>query len=337
MSPTKLVENRRFFAFLGLVLVAVLATPRPLAGQVRAIAEMNTEQIRTMDPARTVVILPGGVLEQHGPYLPSYADGYWNERMAREVAEAISARPGWTAVLFPPIPLGVGGANEIGGKYSFPGTYSIRSTTMRAVFMDLACELGEQGFRWIFVMHSHGGVNHNQMLDEAGDFFRETYGGQMVHLLGLEPVFSVDFGLDAAAVKADGLSVHAGAAETSGIQFLRPDLVPDAVSSAPDRSGETMADLIRLARAPDWPGYLGAPRLATAAQGARATQAGAAAAISHALKILDGLDPRTIRRISDIFRNQPESAALAENGRREEQRRQATQDAWLARRRSPQR
>lgn len=328
---------RRPLAFLCSFIVALLAAPRPVASQVLAIAEMNTEQIRQLDRARTVVILPGGILEQHGPYLPSYADGYWNERMAREVAEAMSARPGWTAVLFPPIPLGVGGANEIGGKYSFPGTYSVRSTTMRAVFMDLADELGEQGFRWIFVLHSHGGVNHNQMLDEAGDFFRDTYGGQMVHLLGLLPVFTVDFGLDAAAVKADGLSVHAGAAETSGIRFLRPDLVPDAVSNAPDRRGEAMADLIRLARAPDWPGYFGAPRLATAAQGARATHAGAAAAVSYALKILDGLDPRTIHRMSDIFRERPETAALAEAGRREEQRRQATQDAWLARRRAQQR
>lgn len=199
--------------------------------------------------------------------------------------------------------------------------------------MDLASELGEQGFRWIFVLHSHGGVNHNQMLDEAGDFFRDTYGGQMVHLLGLAPVFGVDFELDANAVKADGLSVHAGAAETSGIQFLRPDLVPAAVSGAVDRRGETMADLVRLAREPEWPGYFGAPRLATAAQGARAAAAGAAAATSYAFRILDGLDPRTVPRISDAFRGQPETAALAADGVREEQRRQAIQDAWIARQR----
>ena len=68
-------------------------------------------------------------------------------------------------------------------------------------------------------------------------------------------MFGVDFELDANAVKADGLSVHAGAAETSGIQFLRPDLVPAAVSGAVDRRGETMADLVRLAREPEWPGY----------------------------------------------------------------------------------
>ena len=57
----------------------------------------------------------------------------------------------------------------------FPGTYAIRSSTLRSVFMDLASELGEQGFRWIFVVHGHGAPNHNRMLDQAGDYFHDTY------------------------------------------------------------------------------------------------------------------------------------------------------------------
>ena len=28
--------------------------------------------------------------------------------------------------------------------------------TLRAVYMDLANELGEQGFRWVFLVHNHG-------------------------------------------------------------------------------------------------------------------------------------------------------------------------------------
>jgi len=71
------------------------------------------------------------------------------------------------------IPLGVSGANEIGGRYSFPGTYAVRSTTMRAVFVDLASELGDQGFRWLFVVHLHGAPMHSRALDEAGNYFRE--------------------------------------------------------------------------------------------------------------------------------------------------------------------
>jgi creatinine amidohydrolase len=53
--------------------------------------------------------------------------------------------------------------------------------------MDLAGELGEQGFRWIFVVHGHGSPFHNLILDQACDYFRDSYGGRMVHLRGLEP------------------------------------------------------------------------------------------------------------------------------------------------------
>lgn len=76
--------------------------------------------------------------------------------------------------MFPPIPLGSGGANEIGGKYRFPGTYAVRPATLRAVFMDLAAELGEQGFRWLFIVNDHGSPDHNRMLDHAGGFFERA-------------------------------------------------------------------------------------------------------------------------------------------------------------------
>ena len=133
--------------------------------QIYRVAQMNTEQIRALDKQKTVVILTGGILEQHGPHLPSFADGYSNEWLAQKLAEAVVGRAGMSVLLFPTIPLGHEGANEIGGKHVFPGTYSVRRTTFRAIFMDLATELGEQGFRRIFIMHGHGAPFHNLMLD----------------------------------------------------------------------------------------------------------------------------------------------------------------------------
>ena len=121
----------------GAGLLAVLL-PAAAGGQVLKVAEMTGEQIRALDRATTVVILPGGILEQHGPHLPSFADGYLNQSHADALAEAIARRPGWRALVFPIVPLGSGGANEIAGKYSWPGTYAVRTATLRAIFMDLA-------------------------------------------------------------------------------------------------------------------------------------------------------------------------------------------------------
>jgi hypothetical protein len=88
--------------------------------QVYNLSDLNTEQIRSLDATRTAVVVPGGILEEHGPYLPAYADGFYAEAYSRELAHAIVSRPGWTVLMFPQIPLGVGGANSLGGKDIFP-------------------------------------------------------------------------------------------------------------------------------------------------------------------------------------------------------------------------
>ena len=180
----------RVLRYRAFVVVIACAMRSSASAQVHHLKELSdqSKRSRRSTRSRTVVLMPGGILEEHGPYLPSFTDGYFNESVAQRLAEAIVARPGWNVVMFPTIPLGVGGANEIGRQHVFPGTYAVRSTTLRAVFMDLATELGEQGFRWIFIVHTHGAPNHNRMLDQAGDYFRDTYGGHMVHLMGLLPL-----------------------------------------------------------------------------------------------------------------------------------------------------
>jgi creatinine amidohydrolase/Fe(II)-dependent formamide hydrolase-like protein len=294
------------------------------------VAQMNTEQIKTLDRSRTVVLLPGGILEQHGPYLPSFTDGYANEWLTQQLAEAIVKRPGWNVLIFPTVPLGVGGANEIGRKYVFPGTYAVRSATLRAVFIDLATELGEQGFRWVFIIHAHGAPNHNRMLDQAGDYFRDTYGGHMVHLMGLMPVFGADAGtLTEAEKKENGFSVHAGAGETSDLLFLRPDLVSRTVLQARPQTARDWEELVRIARAPQWPGYFGSPRLATAEKGARESASWAGAATEYALKILDGLDERQIPRFSSLSSKSPANVAIDRDALVHEQRIQRREQAWL--------
>lgn len=291
-------ENARMKTRVVLVALALMIA-RPLAAQVLRLAELNTEQIAKLDRAKTAVLLPGGVLEQHGPYLPSFTDGYMNEWWTERLAEAIVARPGWTALVFPMLPLGDGGANEIGGKFVFPGTYGVRVSTLRAVYMDLATELGEQGFRWVFIIQNHGSPLHNLALDQAGDYFRDTYGGPMVNLCGLEPTDAAPPpALPAETLEANGIDIHAGLSETSRMMFIKPNLVGSGVADAPSYAGRTPPELLEIARRANWPGYFGAPRFATAAYGAAVMQYRANLYIAAALQILAGKDEREIPRYS---------------------------------------
>jgi creatinine amidohydrolase/Fe(II)-dependent formamide hydrolase-like protein len=162
----------------------------PANAHILDVGELNTEQIQSLDRAHTVVLLEGGILEEHGPYLPSYSDGYQSDFVATKVAGAIVARPGWTVLRFPPLPLGAMPANEIGGRFTLPGSYPIRMATLRAVFMDLATDLGDAGFRYSLVLNYHGGPTHNRALDDASRYFCERYGAVMVNLMG-SPVWPV--------------------------------------------------------------------------------------------------------------------------------------------------
>jgi creatinine amidohydrolase/Fe(II)-dependent formamide hydrolase-like protein len=312
--------------------------------QIYRVAQTSAEQIRTLDKQQTVVLLTRGILEEHGPHLPSFTDGYSNEWLAQKLAEEIVRRPGMSVLLFPTIPLGHEGANAIGATNVFPGTYSIRRTTLRAIFMDLATELGEQGFKWIFIFHGHGAPFHNVMLDEACDYFRDTYGGRMVHLRGLEPTAQQIAKLDLSPPPDSGLSgverkeignmdEHAGFDETSRLLFLRPDLVGPVYKQLPPQTTDDLMELFKVARTPGWLGYLSSPRLANANHGARAQQYRSERDNALALAILDGiLDerdiPRYAKRMTGDKHLMTESAASDRNERERERK----QREWLKKR-----
>ncbi len=310
--------------------------------QIYRVAQMNTEQIRALDKEKTVVILTGGILEQHGPHLPSFTDGYSNEWLAQRLAEAIVERAGRPVLIFPTIPLGHEGANEIAAKHVFPGTYSVRRTTLRAVFMDLATDLGEQGFRRIFVVHGHGAPYHNLMLDQAGEYFRDTYeGGRMVHLRGLLPTPEQlarlgltpppNLNLSEAERKEVGeMDEHAGFDETSRLMFLRPDLVSPIYSRLAPQTTNNPVEFFKVARNENWLGYLSSPRLASANHGARLQQYRSARDNALALAILDGtLDERNVLRYSRVMTDNKQMMAELAASTRNELEREKRQREWM--------
>ena len=251
---------------------SALTTQAPPPAKVVRVGDLNTRQIRALDRDKTVVFLQGGMLEEHGPYLPAFTDGILSERLTLEVAEGVAAKkPDWTALLFPPVSVGASGYNEIGGHFVFPGTFAVRPSTLKSMYMDIATELGEQGFKWIMVVHVHGSPLHIAALDDAGDYFRDTYGGRMVNLWGLLPVIG-GWGtgmssMTSAQRREDGVSLHGGADEHSLMLHLQPNLVAPDYPQAPTVTGATYAESVAAARQKDWPGYLGAPRIGSAALG----------------------------------------------------------------------
>lgn len=312
--------------------------------QIYRVAQMNTEQIRALDRQKTVVILTGGILEQHGPHLPSFTDGYSNEWLTQKLAEEIVQRRGMSVLLFPTIPLGHEGANEIGATHVFPGTYSVRRTTLRSIFMDLATELGEQGFKWVFIFHGHGAPFHNLMLDQACDYFRDTYDARMVHLRGLMPTSEQLAKLNLPGPpdlnqfseternEIGAMDEHAGFDETSRLLFLRPDLVSPVYRQLPPQTTNNPAEFFKVARIKGWLGYLSSPRLANPNIGALLQHYRSRRDNSLALAILDGkLDERDIPRYAKMMTGDKQVMTALAASTRNEQVRESKQREWMRR------
>lgn len=293
---------------------------------------LNTRQIQSLDKNKTVVLIPGGILEEHGPYLPSFTDGFWNEKLTDTLAKAIGARKDWNALLFPTIPLGNSGANDVGMKYSFPGTYSVRFETLRAIFMDIATELGEQGFKHVFIIHGHGAPNHHRALDQTADYFNDTYNGKMVNLMGLNPIIMKWF--EAPKTKQqqeeDGFTIHAGVAETSSMLFIAPQLVDSGYKHAIPYTGNSMVELVEIAQRPDWKGYFGSPRLATSDFGKQAWNSNSKMYTQYVLDIMDNkINPDTVLRFGDYSKGSPIDVRLDSLSLQEEMKRKEKQQTWL--------
>jgi creatinine amidohydrolase/Fe(II)-dependent formamide hydrolase-like protein len=297
----------RLCFILGFLLFNFLASDA--RGQVLNFADLNTRDFAALDRDKTVVIIPGGILEEHGPYLPAGSDGIFNRRLTEDLAADIAKRPGWKALVLPMIPLGAGSASEIGKHFAFPGDCTVLPTTLRAIFMDLGDQLGKQGFRWVIIVHGHGDPKHNLMLDEAGDYFHDTYGGQMVNLFGyLWAMDLKDFRTAEQRIQ-DGQPEHATMNETSWILALRPDLVSPDYKTAKPRAGKSIEELAEIASQKDWPGYFGAPALATKQLGEQSYKQWFERSKEFLRMVLAGENYRNLPRYSALYGDDPGDTA----------------------------
>lgn len=299
-------------------LVLLLAAAPQLAAAQRVVrwTELNAAQLASLDRAHTAVLIPAGIVEEQGTLLPTGAELFRSDRLASDIASSIAARPGWTALLLPTIPLGSGAFDRRTGRGGFGGSLPIRAATVQAVFSDIASALGEQGFQHLFVIDGHGDANHARALDAVGDWFGDTYRGRMIHLLGrrgcqvdgLEPP-PITL-LSATAMTADADSPHGGTMQTARHWWLRQDLVDSTlVREARDQTAGSLDARARVVQRSDWPGYLGAPRFATLELGAWLYDTELRNCSALANRFLDGLPEHTVPRYADRMRSYPDVRA----------------------------
>lgn len=177
---------------------------------VREWSVLTAPEIETIASRDVVAILPIGAIEQHGPHLPVDTDihGAW------EIAKRVAARVADTIVL-PPVWWGYSATHA-----GFPGTLSLRPTTMWALLEDLCTSLVDQGMTKIVLLVAHAS-NRSVVNTFVTEFYRK-------YRVSLVQVNWIQFGMAAFQRhrrSGVGGSGHAGEFETSVELYLRPERV----------------------------------------------------------------------------------------------------------------
>jgi creatinine amidohydrolase len=215
------------------------------------LAELTSPKLDALrDP---IALWPVGAIEPHGPHAPLGTDTLISFGMCERAAARLE-----DAVVLPALPFGV---TRYGA--AFAGAIGISEATLRAVVLDVAAALDEQGFRRLVIVNNHFEPEQVATLraaaEEAGALYLDLVRRRNAQRLTDE--FSRG-------------SCHAGRYETSLVLADAPQLVDPAMADLPANevdmpaamaAGHTDFVAMGMDRA-----YCGAPAEATAEEG-RAT------------------------------------------------------------------
>ena len=127
-----------------------------------AMSEMTYEQVENLVVQEAVVLLPIGIIEEHGPHLPLGTDIYLAYKQAHDVWEELNAME-IPCVIAPPFYLG--GVQAL--TKHFPGTFAFSEETIMACIEEYLENLDRFGFRRIVVFNDHGDGLHISAIVEA--------------------------------------------------------------------------------------------------------------------------------------------------------------------------
>jgi len=197
----------------------------------RRLAELSGPAFANAIGPNSIVVLPTGAVEHHGPHLPLATDLIMAEALATLVVDAAAAT-GLDAWVLPAL-----GYTKSDEHAWAPGTIWLSTDTLMAVLGDLGASLAAGGVRTLVFYNGHGG--NTALLSVALRELRRLY-GLRTFLVGV----AVPSGDGTDGPDERGFGIHGGWGETSLLMHLRPELADPAAftRAVPDR----IADFERI-------------------------------------------------------------------------------------------
>lgn len=178
----------------------------------RSLADLRAPEISTVLSSESIVVLPLGAIEQHGPHLPMNTDFVVADAAAKAAVSSVGDEV--DAWLLPTLPFTK--SNEHAWS---AGTIWLSATTMMSVIDDIGRSVAATPARRVLFINGHGG--NSALVQMMNRELRLKYGLQtfLAH-----PHMPADQGGSSAESEL-GMGIHGGMDETSVMLHLRPELV----------------------------------------------------------------------------------------------------------------
>ena len=182
-----------------------------------------TDYDRKVRDGSTLVLLPVGALEQHGPHLPMNCDTVIPTAVCERVAKKIGA------LVAPPLEYGYKSQPRSGGGNHFPGTTSLDANTLISMGRDIIREFARHGVRKLAIVVGH--TENLMFTTEACDLALRDLRAQKINDLKIVHMGYWEFSTEETLRKVfpDGFPSwnleHAGVMETSVMLYLNERLV----------------------------------------------------------------------------------------------------------------
>lgn len=173
---------------------------------------LSAPALRDAVKDKTVVIIPLGATEQHGPHLPTQVDWRSAYEISLRAARLMVGRQ--RALVTPAIPFGMSEHHM-----SLGGTLTLDYATMAAVIGCVVRSAARHGFERIFVLNGHGGNISalDVILTELTIELKLPLAGGTYWYIAAESIRGI--------LEQQSQLIHACEAETSIMQALSPELV----------------------------------------------------------------------------------------------------------------
>jgi creatinine amidohydrolase len=232
---------------------------------------MNWQEVEQAAQDGAIIIFPTGVVEEHGPHMGLGPDVYLTYIKCKLIRRELEAR-GIKTLIAPPYYWGI---NKNSG--GFPGSFTVRKETMKAVLYDTLACFKRWGFPYVFVLNHHGDEIHNRAILEAVYDARIDAGVRAYFILnefdakvryrltGREEHIILIPRKEETGPRPKYMEIHAGGRETGAMMYYFPDQVDSDLARTLKPTNLVFKDL--MAWDPGWDdarkitplGYFGDP------------------------------------------------------------------------------